>query len=153
MVCFKNICKIIWNTSVLIVTLSRKWRQYRLPVLIHPLFYRWIFSENTTITAQIELQAAHWHHYQATLFTAHAWINKDTSFNIIGFYDLDHTKYSIVSMQHVNHYSYISKQISHQLMRLTIGNITCNTGSKKMRSQSHGTSLRHCMERLLLMEV
>ena len=63
------------------------------------------FSENATIAAQKEVQAAHWHHSQATLFTTHAWINKDTNFSMVVISDdLDHTKYSIfVFMQHVLH--------------------------------------------------
>jgi len=38
------------------------------------------FSENAKIAAQKQVQAAHWHHSQATLFTRYAWINKDTNF-------------------------------------------------------------------------
>lgn len=36
------------------------------------------FSENATITAQKEVQAAHWYHAQATIFTTHAWIDNST---------------------------------------------------------------------------
>ena len=32
------------------------------------------FSENAMTVAQKEVQSAHWHHPQTTLFTAHAWI-------------------------------------------------------------------------------
>ena len=61
------------------------------------------FSENATIAAQKEVQAAHWHHSQATIFTAHAWINSATNFSMVIISDdLDHTKYSIfVFMQHI----------------------------------------------------
>ena len=34
------------------------------------------FSENATIAAQKEVQAANWHHAQATIFTTYTWINK-----------------------------------------------------------------------------
>ena len=54
------------------------------------------FSENATIAAQKEVQAAHWHHSQATIFTAHAWINNATNCSMVVISDdLDHTKYSI----------------------------------------------------------
>lgn len=54
------------------------------------------FSENATIMAQKEVQSAHWHHAQATLFTAHAWINSDTNFSMVVISDdLNHTKYCI----------------------------------------------------------
>ena len=35
------------------------------------------FSENATITSQREIQSAHWSYRQATLFTAHAWIERE----------------------------------------------------------------------------
>ena len=35
------------------------------------------FSENATIIHQDEIPSAHWSHQQVTIFTAHAWINKD----------------------------------------------------------------------------
>ena len=54
------------------------------------------FSENAMIVAQKEVQSAHWHHPQATLFTAHAWINNDNNFNMVIISDdLNHTKYCI----------------------------------------------------------
>ena len=54
------------------------------------------FSENATIAAQKEIQSAHWHHAQATIFTAHAWINNDTHFSMVVISDdLNHTKNSI----------------------------------------------------------
>ena len=54
------------------------------------------FSENATIAAQKEVQAAHWHHSQATIFTTHAWINNATNFSMVVISDdLNHTKYSI----------------------------------------------------------
>ena len=54
------------------------------------------FSENATIVAQKEVQSAHWHHPQATVFTAHAWINIDNNFSmVIILDDLNHTKYCI----------------------------------------------------------
>ena len=54
------------------------------------------FSENPTIAAQKEIQAAHWHHAQATIFTTHAWINNATNFSMVVISDdLNHTKYSI----------------------------------------------------------
>ena len=54
------------------------------------------FSENATITAQKKVQAAHWHHGQATVFTIHAWIDSTTNFSMVVISDdLNHTKYSI----------------------------------------------------------
>ena len=51
------------------------------------------FSENATIAVQKEIQSAHWHHAQATIFTAHAWINNDTHFSMVVISDdLNHTK-------------------------------------------------------------
>ena len=51
------------------------------------------FSENATILAQKEVQAAHWHHAQATVFTAHAWIDSTTNFSmVVTSDDLNHTK-------------------------------------------------------------
>ena len=41
------------------------------------------FSENATIMSQNEVQSAHWCHGQATLFTAHAWIERDETENIV----------------------------------------------------------------------
>ena len=55
------------------------------------------FSENATIVAQKEVQSAHWHHPEATLFTAHAWINNDNNFSMVIISDdLNHTKYCIL---------------------------------------------------------
>ena len=54
------------------------------------------FSENATITAQREIQAAHWCHAQVTIFTAHAWINEEMNLSIVIVSDdLNHTKYSV----------------------------------------------------------
>ena len=54
------------------------------------------FSENATITAQREIQAAHWCHTQVTIFTAHAWINEEMNLSIVIVSDdLNHTKYSV----------------------------------------------------------
>lgn len=51
------------------------------------------FSENAMIAAQKEVQAAHWHHAQATIFTR---INNATNFSMLVISDdLNHTKYSI----------------------------------------------------------
>ena len=41
------------------------------------------FSENATIASQCEIQSAHWSHAQSTLFTAHAWIDKDTQESMV----------------------------------------------------------------------
>ena len=55
------------------------------------------FSENAMIVAQKEVQSAHWHHPEATLFTAHAWINNDNNFSMVIISDdLNHTKYCIL---------------------------------------------------------
>ena len=54
------------------------------------------FSENVTIAAQKEVQAAHWHHAQATIFTTYTWINNATNFSTVVISDdLKHTKHSI----------------------------------------------------------
>ena len=54
------------------------------------------FSENATIVAQKEVQSAHWHNPQATLFTAHAGINNVNNFSMVIISDdLNHTKYHI----------------------------------------------------------
>lgn len=54
------------------------------------------FSENATIAAQKEVQAAHWSHGQATVFTAHAWIDNNINFSTVVISDdLNHTKHSI----------------------------------------------------------
>ncbi|XP_071950782.1 uncharacterized protein [Antedon mediterranea] len=54
------------------------------------------FSENASLINQNEIQSAHWNHGQATLFTAHAWINSNTSESIVIISDdLDHTKISV----------------------------------------------------------
>ena len=54
------------------------------------------FSENATIASQREVQAAHWHHAQVTLFTSHAWIDNLTSSSIVVISDdLTHSKHSI----------------------------------------------------------
>ena len=53
------------------------------------------FSENATIAAQKEVQAAHWHHGRAMIFTTHAWITNTTNFSMVLVSDdLNHTKYS-----------------------------------------------------------
>ena len=53
-------------------------------------------SENATIMSQREVQSAHWSHAQATLFTAHVWIDggKEESIILISD-DLDHSKVSV----------------------------------------------------------
>ena len=54
------------------------------------------FSENGTIATQKEVQAPHWHHAQAMIFTTHTWINNATNFSrVVISDDLNHTKYSI----------------------------------------------------------
>ena len=43
-----------------------------------------------------EIQSAHWNHSQATLFTAHAWINQDCKESIVIISDdLNHTKNTV----------------------------------------------------------
>lgn len=54
------------------------------------------FSENASIVSQNEIQSAHWGHKQATLFTAHAWIDTDIKKSIVLVSDnLNHTKHSV----------------------------------------------------------
>ena len=51
------------------------------------------FSENVSLLMQIKIQSAHWNHSQATLFTAHAWINQDCNESIVIISDdLNHTR-------------------------------------------------------------
>ena len=70
------------------------------------------FSENATIVAQKEVQSTHWHHPQATLFTAHAWINSDNNFSMVIISDdLNYTKYCIFVSKPS---SEISKHTSYQ---------------------------------------
>ena len=64
------------------------------------------FSENATIASQREIQSAHWSHAQATIFTAHAWIDSDSSESMVLVSDdLNHSKQSVyVFMQYIfNH--------------------------------------------------
>ena len=64
------------------------------------------FSKNATIASQREIQSAHWSHGQATIFTAHSWIDTDSreSITIISD-DLNHSKQSAYTyMQYIfNH--------------------------------------------------
>ena len=54
------------------------------------------FSENVTIIHQDEIQSAHWSHQQVTIFTAHAWINKDVKESLaIISNNLNHTKEAV----------------------------------------------------------
>lgn len=54
------------------------------------------FSENAAILQQNEIQASHWNHTQATIFTAHAWISKEVSQSVVIISDsLDHTKVAV----------------------------------------------------------
>ena len=51
-----------------------------------------------------EIQAAHYCHSQATIFTAHAWIDNETNESIVVISDdLNHTKYGgvYISMQYI----------------------------------------------------
>lgn len=54
------------------------------------------FAENFALTAQDEIQSAHWHHEQVTVFTGMAWLSDKQvySFAIISNY-LSHDKYSV----------------------------------------------------------
>ena len=63
------------------------------------------FSEIATLACQNEIQSVHWQHSQATIFTAHAWINTQERESIVIISDdLEHTKLSI--------YAFISKVLS-----------------------------------------
>ena len=119
------------------------------------------FSENAMIVAQKEVQSAHWHHPQATLFTAHAWINSDNNFSMVIISDdLNHTKYCIfVFMQCI----FKALQRNFQAYKLSIFSmmdqvlslsrdfffLICTTGSKITISPSDGTSLPPPMEKVL----
>ena len=113
------------------------------------------FSENAMIVAQNEVQSTHWHHPQATLFTAHAWINNYNNFSIvINSDDLNHTKYCIFvfiqcifrslqekfpSIQAINNFQF------KQRFFFPI----CTTGSKITIPPSDGTSLPPPREKVL----
>jgi len=50
---------------------------------VNPLFYKLIIQKMQQLQHRKKyVQAAHWHHSQATLFTTRAWINKDTNFSM-----------------------------------------------------------------------
>ena len=54
------------------------------------------FSENATIVAQREIQAAHWCHVQVTILKAYAWINEEVNLSIVIVSDdIYHTKYRV----------------------------------------------------------
>ena len=119
------------------------------------------FSENATIVAQKEVQSAHWHHPQATLFTAHAWINNDNNFSMVIISDdLNHTKYCIFVLcsaffeafeRNFQAYKLLIFSAMDQLLSLSRGFffLICTTGSKIMISPSDGTSLPPPMEKVL----
>ncbi len=52
--------------------------------------------------SQIEVQSAHWCHCQATVVTAHAWIDKETTENILISDDINHAKIKFKSLNRVN---------------------------------------------------
>ena len=120
------------------------------------------FSENATIVAQKEVQSAHWHHPQATLFTAHAWINNDNNFSMVIISDdLNHTNYCIfvyISSAFFEAFerNFQAYQLSifsamDQLHSLSRGFffLIYTTGSKITISPSDGTSLPPPMEKVL----
>ena len=119
------------------------------------------FPENATIVAQKEVQYAHWHHPQATLFTAHAWINNDNNFSMVIISDgLNHTKYCIFVLcsaffdafeQNYQTYKLSIFSAMDQLLSLSRGFffLICTTGSKITISPSDGTSLPPPMEKVL----
>ena len=119
------------------------------------------FSENAMIVAQKEVQSAHWHHPQATLFTAHAWINNDNNFSMVIISDdLNHTKYCIFVLcsaffeafeRNFQAYKLSIFSAMDQLLSLSRGFffLICTTGSKITISPSDGTSLPPPMEKVL----
>ena len=103
--------------------------------------------------AQKEVQSAHWHHRQVTLFTAHAWINNDNNFSMVIISDhLNHTKYCILVLcsaffeafkQNFQAYKLSIFSAMDQLLSLSRGFffLICTTGIKITILPSNGTSL------------
>ena len=116
------------------------------------------FSENATIVAQKEVQSAHWHHPQATLFTAHAWINNDNNFSMVIISTTPNTAFLFICSvffeafeQNFQAYKLSIFSAMDQLLSLSRGFffLICTTGSKITISQSDGTCLPPPMEKVL----
>ena len=119
------------------------------------------FSDNAMIVAQKEVQSAHWHHSQATLFTAHAWINNDNNFSMVIISDdPNRIKYCIFVLcsaffvafkRNFQAYKLSIFSAMDQLLSLSKGFffLICTTGSMIMISPSDGTSLPPPMEKVL----
>ena len=68
------------------------------------------FSENASFITQNEIQRAHWNHSQSTIFTAHAWINENSSdsFAIVSDH-LSHSKDTVYTFMKTL-YKYIKEK-------------------------------------------
>ena len=64
--------------------------------MVHQFPFKLISQKMRQLYIKMKLQSAHWSHQQVTIFTSHAWINKDVkeSFAIISN-NLNHTKEAV----------------------------------------------------------
>ena len=122
------------------------------------------FSENASLflLMQNKIQSAHWNHSQATLFTAHAWINQDCNKSIVIISDdLNHTKNTVhtfmsflynqlngnPSIETINIFS--DRAASQFKQQYLFSNL--HTWEQTLKQISLGIFLQRCMERRLLM--
>ena len=121
------------------------------------------FSENVSLLMQNKIQSAHWNHSQATLFTAHAWINQDCNESIVIISDdLNHTKNAVhtfmsflynqltgkyPSIETINTFS--DRAASQFKQQYLFSNL--HTWEQTLKQISFGIFLQRCMERRLLM--
>ena len=122
------------------------------------------FSENASLflLMQNKIQSAHWNHSQATLFTAHVWINQDCNESIVIISDdLNHTKNAVhtfmsflynqlngnPSIETINIFS--DRAASQFKQQYLFSNL--HTWEQTLKQISLGIFLQRCMERRLLM--
>ena len=121
------------------------------------------FSENASLLMQNEIQSAHWNHSQATLFTAHAWMNQDCKESIVIISDdLNHTNSAVHTFM-LFLYKQLTikykplKTLTPLVMELhpSSSSSTCFQtyidGNKTLKQISFGIFLQRRMERGLLM--
>ena len=124
------------------------------------------FSENASLflLMQNKIQSAHWNHSQATLFTAHAWINQDCNESIVIISDdLNHTKNAVhtfmsflysqlngnPSIETINIFS--DRAASQLKQQYLFSNL--HTWEQTLKQISLGIFLQRCMERRRLLMV
>ena len=124
------------------------------------------FSENASLflLMQNKIQSAHWNHSQATLFTAHAWINQDCNESIVIISDdLNHTKNAVhtfmsflysqlngnPSIETINIFS--DRAASQFKQQYLFSNL--HTWEQTLKQISLGIFLQRCMERRRLLMV